>query len=86
MICRSPWQLRQYIACNNATDIELQVHTYAVGVADIAAHEGLPHNVVHLSSYASVGGAPEAYGSHRVFVSESFSEIAVRIFSAIAEN
>ena len=34
-----------------ATDIELHVHTYAVGVADIAAHEGSPHNVLHLSSY-----------------------------------
>ena len=28
------------------------------------------------------GRSPEAYGSHRV----SFHEIAVRIFSAIAEN
>ena len=26
------------IACNNATDIELRVHTYADGVADIAMH------------------------------------------------
>ena len=34
--------------------------------------------------YASVGGAPEAYGSRRVCV--SFREIAVRIFSAIAKN
>ena len=33
-----------------ATDIELHVHTYAVGVADIAAHEGSPHNVLHSSS------------------------------------
>ena len=38
------------IACNNATDIEPHVHTYAVGVADIAAREGSPHNVLHLSS------------------------------------
>ena len=50
-ICRGPWQLRQYIACNNAIDIKLHVHTYAVGVADIAACEGSPHNVLH--SYAS---------------------------------
>ena len=35
----------------DATDIELHVHTYAVGVADIAAHEGSPHNVLHSSSY-----------------------------------
>ena len=45
-----------------------------------------------VTNYALVGGAPEAYGSRRVclwvseFVSESFHEIAVRIFSAIAEN
>ena len=32
-----------------ATDIELHVHSYAVGVADKAAREGLPHNVLHLS-------------------------------------
>ena len=39
------------IACNNATDIELRHdHTYAVGVADIAAREGSPHNVLHSSS------------------------------------
>ena len=31
-ICRGPWQLRLCIACNNATDIELHVHTYAIGV------------------------------------------------------
>ena len=49
--CRGPRQLRLCIACNNATDIELHVHTYAVGVADIAAHEGSPHNVLHSSSY-----------------------------------
>ena len=49
-ICRGPWQLRLCIACNNATDIELHVHTYAVGVADIAAREGSPHNVLHSSS------------------------------------
>ena len=34
----------------DATDIELHVHTYAVGVADIAAREGSPHNVLHSSS------------------------------------
>ena len=47
-----PWQLRLCIAYNNATDIKLyvHVHTYAVGVADKAAREGSPHNVVHLSS------------------------------------
>ena len=28
----------------------MYVHTYAVGVADIAAREGLPHNVLHSSS------------------------------------
>ena len=33
-----------------ATDIELHVHTYAVGVADIAAREDSPHNVLHSSS------------------------------------
>ena len=33
-----------------ATDIELHIHTYAVGVADIAACEGSPHNVLHSSS------------------------------------
>ena len=49
-ICRGPWQLRLCIACKNATDIELHVHTYAVGVADIAASEGSPHNVLHSSS------------------------------------
>ena len=26
------------------------MHTYAVGVVDIAAREGSPHNVLHLSS------------------------------------
>ena len=31
-------------------DIELHVHTYAVGVADIAAREGSSHNVLHSSS------------------------------------
>ena len=39
-----------------ATEIELHVHIYAVGVAgvaDIAAREGSPHNVLHLSSYHS---------------------------------
>ena len=49
-ICRGPWQLSLCIACNNATNIELHVHTYAVGVADIAAREGSPHNVLHSSS------------------------------------
>ena len=33
-----------------ATDIELHVHTSVVGVADIATHEGSPHNVLHSSS------------------------------------
>ena len=33
-----------------ATDIELHVHTYAIDVADIAAREGSPHNVLHPSS------------------------------------
>ena len=33
-----------------ATDIKLHVHTYAVGVADTAAREGSPHNVLHSSS------------------------------------
>ena len=33
-----------------ATDIKLHAHTYAVGVADIAAREGSPHNVLHSSS------------------------------------
>ena len=45
-----PRQLSLCIACNIATDIEPHVHTYAVGVADIAAREGSPHNVLHLSS------------------------------------
>ena len=44
---RGPWQLRLCIACNNATDIELHVHTYAVGVADKAACEGSSHYVLH---------------------------------------
>ena len=40
---------------------------------------------MHAYYYASVGGAPEAYGSrHRVCV--SFRKIAVRIFSMIGEN
>ena len=52
-ISQGRWQLRLCIACSNATDIELHVHTYAVGVADIAAHEGSPHNVLHSSSYRS---------------------------------
>ena len=30
---------------------ELHVHTYAVGVADIATREGSPHNVLHSSIY-----------------------------------
>ena len=47
------------LACNNATDIELRhVQTYAVGVADIAAREGSPHNVLHSSSYYMHGAAP----------------------------
>ena len=33
-----------------ATNIKLHVHTYAVGVADTAAREGSPHNVLHSSS------------------------------------
>ena len=33
--------------------IELHVHTYAVGVADIASCEGSPHNVLHSSSINS---------------------------------
>ena len=45
-----PRQLRLCIESNNATDIELHVHTYAVGVGDIAAREGSPHNVLHSSS------------------------------------
>ena len=32
------------------TSTELHVHSYAVGVADIAAREGSPHNVLHSSS------------------------------------
>ena len=39
-----------YYVCNNVTDIKLHVHTYAVGVADIASGEGSPHNVLHSSS------------------------------------
>ena len=35
-----------------ATDIDLHVHSYAVDVSDIAACEGLPHNVLHSSSIA----------------------------------
>ena len=50
-ICQAPRQLSGLCsACNNATDIELHVHTYAVGVADVAAREGSPHNVLHSSS------------------------------------
>ena len=48
-------QLILCIACTEyATDIELHVHTYAVGVADTAAREGLPHNVLHSSSYVNL--------------------------------
>ena len=36
-----------------ATDIKLHVHSYAVDVADIAAREGSPHNVLHSSSLIS---------------------------------
>ena len=32
------------------TDIEIHVHSYAVGVADIAVREGSSHNVLHSSS------------------------------------
>ena len=46
----TPRQLSLWIAYNNATDIKLHVHTYAVVVADIAACEGLPHNVLHSPS------------------------------------
>ena len=50
-ICRGPRQLRLCNACTEyATNIELHVHTYAVGVADIAACKGSPHNVLHSSS------------------------------------
>ena len=35
----------------DATDVELHVHTYAVGAADIEAHEGSSHNVLHSSSF-----------------------------------
>ena len=38
-----------------AIDIELHIHTYTVGVADIAARElGSPHNVLHSSSIIKV--------------------------------
>ena len=37
-IWRGPRQLRLCIASNNATDIELHVHTYAVNVADHELH------------------------------------------------
>ena len=46
-------ELRLCIPHNNATDIELHVHTYAVCVADIAVREGSPHNVLHSSSIIS---------------------------------
>ena len=36
-----------------ATDIELNVHTYALGVADIAAHEGLPPQCVAFVQFIS---------------------------------
>ena len=49
-ICRGPRQLRLH-CMQYATEIELHVHTYAVGVAYIAAREGSPHNVLHSSSY-----------------------------------
>ena len=52
--------LRLCIVCNNATDIKLHVHTYAVGVADIAAHEGSPHNVLHSSSTQAAAAAAAA--------------------------
>ena len=35
-------------ACNDANHIR---HTHAVAVADTAAHEGSPHNVLHSSSF-----------------------------------
>ena len=46
------------------------------------------HGALVASNYASVGGAPEAYGSCRVcvLVSVSFREIVVSHISAIDEN
>ena len=49
-ICRGSRQLRLCIYMQYATDIKLHVHTYGVGVADIVACEGSPHNVLHSSS------------------------------------
>ena len=48
-ICPGLWQLRLH-CMQYATEIELHVHTYAVGVADIAAREGSPHSVLYSSS------------------------------------
>ena len=50
---RGPQQLRLH-CMQYATDIKLHVHTYAVGVADTAAREGSPHNVLHSSSLCGV--------------------------------
>ena len=47
---RGPRQLRLCIYMQYATDIKQHVHTYGVGVADIVACEGSPHNVLHSSS------------------------------------
>ena len=33
--------------------MQLTLSTYAVGVADIAAREGSPHNVLHSSSFSN---------------------------------
>ena len=38
-------------ACSDANHIR---HTYAVAVADTAAREGSPHNVLHCSSYTEL--------------------------------
>ena len=57
------------IACNNATDIELHddVHTYAVGVADIAACEGSAHKVLHsFSNYSTASSIIRASLNHNL--------------------
>ena len=51
VICRGPRQLELH-AIMQLTSSYVHVHTYAVGVADIAAREGSPHNMLHSSSYS----------------------------------
>ena len=70
-ICLGPWQLRQYIACNNATDIELQacltmscirlVYIHVTHVFTVECFSCI--SLTLTSCYVSMGRALEAYGS-----------------------